>query len=251
MSFVALLEVGKEQVLKGWKEKEGMGQIPGATACPVLSFPIYPGSASLLFGSWLFSDAPEGWIHRNGMEITHSPPDPLRDPRLCSGEAAHLPEGIPAVAHGKVTPAPRRAWKIPTGRGDWSCHSTVGCGIPCAALLRTAQELPQGLGMNGSSLAGKIICKRWRALPWAAGGGFGAFGSPSPEGIQGRDGSPGVNRCCCESWKQICPCPNPGPSTEHLAEGQGLPGVSQVCRHDGTGGKTAGAGAVWGFTPRG
>lgn len=59
-------------MLKGWKEKEGMGSIPGATACPELSLPIYPGSASLIFGSWLFSGAPEGWIQRSRMEISHS-----------------------------------------------------------------------------------------------------------------------------------------------------------------------------------
>lgn len=59
-----------------------------------------------------------------------------------------------------------------------------------------AQELPQGLSTDSSSLAGKIICKRWRALAWAAGGGFGAFGSPSPEGIPRGEMDP-------QLWEQL------------------------------------------------
>lgn len=102
MSFVALFGGGGGSVRplgtgpEGMETKGGNWTYPGATVCPViiphLSWLCFPH-----FGSWLFSDAPEGWIQGSRMEITHSLPGLFRDPRLGSGEAAHLPERMLAA----------------------------------------------------------------------------------------------------------------------------------------------------------
>lgn len=183
----------------------------------VLSFPIYPGSASLIFGFLMLLKAGA----ENRMQISHFPPGFFRDPRLvqeklftfqkgCQQWSSGTRKGDTCTLPSLENPTWEKALMLPQQRGLWNSLRAVLVPSQSHIPAVEAQELPQGLAWT-AALAGEIICECLRALPWAARGGFGDLGLSPVMDIrgypQGRDGSPGVGaalgRCCSRSWEWI------------------------------------------------
>lgn len=183
-----------------------MGHIPGATVCPVIILHLSPGSASLILVSWLFSDAPEGWIQRNRMEITHSPPGLFRDPRPGSGEASHLPERMPAVEQWHVekcleNPGWERGLVLPQQCGLWNSLRRAPSQVwkPRSSHRDSARTAAPWLGKSSANDAG-----HWPGLPGVGSEHLGLLHlrvSPGERWIPSCGSSSGTawGRCCCRS----------------------------------------------------